>query len=92
MPKMVKAHETPEAEKTLTHDLLGEYVRARRTQLGLTIEDAAAFCGVAKDTLMNLEHGNAKVQLGSALQVCKGLGIRLEVLSWDDEEKKDVWV
>ncbi|MFI4956090.1 MAG: helix-turn-helix domain-containing protein [Gammaproteobacteria bacterium] len=92
MAKIVKALETPEAQKTLTHELLGEYVRARRTQLGLAIDDAAAFCGVAKDTLMNLEHGNPKVQLGSALQVCKGLGIRIEILPWDDEEKKDVWV
>lgn len=92
MAKKVKALETPKKQTTLTHELIGEYVRARRTQLGLGIEDAAAFCGVAKDTLMNLEHGNPKVQLGSALQVCRGLGIKLEILPWDDEEKKDVWV
>ncbi len=92
MSKTVKPLETPKPEKTLMPELLGKYVRAKRTQLGFTIEDAAAFCRVSKDTLMNLEHGNAKVQLGSTLQICKGLGITLQVLSWEDEDKKDVWV
>lgn len=92
MPKVVKSLKTPEAQKTLTHELLGAYVRARRTQLGLTIEDAAAFCSVSKDTLMGLEHGNAKVQLGTALQICSGLGIKLQIEPWDDEDKKNVWV
>jgi transcriptional regulator with XRE-family HTH domain len=92
MPKTVKPLKTPEPQKTLTEQLLGENVRARRTQLGLTIEDAAAFCGLTKDTLMNLEHGNGKIQLASALQICKGLGMQLQIVSWEDEDKKDVWV
>lgn len=92
MPKAVKALPTPTPQQSLSQELLGEYVRARRTQLGLTIEDAAAFCGVTKDTLMNLEHGNGRVQLGNALQICKELGIRLHVMSWEDEDNKNVWV
>lgn len=91
MPKIVKPIKTPRAEETLTDTLLGEYVRAKRTQSGLTIENAAAFCGVSKDTLMNIEHGNPKVTLGSVLTVCKGLGININIATWE-QGSKDVWV
>lgn len=92
MPKVVKALTAPSAGQPIDSVLLGEYIRAKRTQLGLTIEDTAAFCRVTKDTLMNLEHGNGRVQLGSALQVCKGLGIKLEIISWENEGSNNVWV
>jgi transcriptional regulator with XRE-family HTH domain len=89
MAKKIKIVSKPNAQKTLTAELLGQYVRAKRTQLGLTIEEAAAFCGVAKDTLMKVEHGHAKTQLCSVLQICMGLGIQLEV---GEHENENVWV
>jgi transcriptional regulator with XRE-family HTH domain len=92
MPKVVKALKTPEMQNRLTAELLGQYLRAKRTQLGLTIEDAAAFCRVTKDTVMNAEHGNPNIHLRSLLQICNGLGVKLQVVPWDDEEQKDVWV
>ncbi|HLF67635.1 MAG TPA: helix-turn-helix transcriptional regulator [Gammaproteobacteria bacterium] len=88
MAKTIKRVSLP-AQTTVTPTLLGLYVRAKRTQLGLTIEEAAAFCGVAKDTLMKVEHGHDKTQLASVLQICKGLGIQLEVIS---QEQDHVWV
>ncbi|MFA6037575.1 MAG: helix-turn-helix transcriptional regulator [Legionellales bacterium] len=90
MAKKLKIISKPSAQKTLTAELLGQYVRAKRTQLGLTIEEAAAFCGVAKDTLMKVEHGHAKTQLCSVLEICKGLGIQLEVS--EENEDENVWV
>jgi transcriptional regulator with XRE-family HTH domain len=92
MAKILKAIKSPTPEKILTSKLLGKYVRAKRSQLGLTIEEAAAFCCVAKNTLMNLEHGHTKLQLGSMLQICQGLGIQLKVVSWEHESEEDVWV
>jgi transcriptional regulator with XRE-family HTH domain len=94
MANILKPLKTPEPQDSLSSEFLGALVRARRTQLGLRIDDAAAFCGVAKDTLMKLEHGNPKVQLCSVLQICKGLGIVLQVKSWENEakEQNDAWV
>jgi transcriptional regulator with XRE-family HTH domain len=81
-----------EAQDLLTSERLGEYIRAKRKQLGMRIDDAAAFCGVAKDTLMKVEHGNPKVQLGSVLLICKGLGIILQANSRENKDEEDVWV
>jgi transcriptional regulator with XRE-family HTH domain len=92
MPKTTKLAPPSSLQSALTSELLGQYVRARRKQLGLTIEDAAAFCGVAKDTLMKLEHGRTKVQLGTTLQICKGLGIQLTVNSGTNEDENNVWI
>lgn len=92
MAKMLKPIDTPDAEDNLSVKLLGQFVRAKRTQLGLRIEEAAAFSGVAKDTLMKLEHGREKVQLGTAFKICKALGIKLKVLSWENENENDTWV
>jgi transcriptional regulator with XRE-family HTH domain len=71
--------------------LLGQFIRAKRTQSGLRIDDAAALLGVAKDTLSKLERGHSGVQLGTLLQVLNGLGIALKVESWT-EGGDDDWV
>lgn len=92
MAKTIKRTASPSAQSTLTSRLLGQYVRAQRTQLGFRIEDAAAFCGVAKDTLMKLEHGHPKVQLGTALRICHGLGIKLKVMPAKEGDETNVWV
>jgi transcriptional regulator with XRE-family HTH domain len=92
MANKVKKIDTPHTTKPLTAALLGGYVRARRTQLGLTIEEAAALSGVAKDTLMKLEHGRHTIQLGSALAICHALGVEINVVSWEGHNEQDVWV
>lgn len=92
MARQVKALPTPALDGKLSATLLGEAVRARRTQSGLTLHDAAALCGVARDTLMKVEHGSATVQLGSVLQICAALGIPLQVTSWQtDQRSNDDW-
>lgn len=92
MAKKIKTIETPRSQGGLTPELLGAFVRAKRTQLGLRLEEAAAFSGVAKDTMMKLEHGREKVQLGTALKICKALGIKLEVISWENDSEDNAWV
>ncbi len=74
-----------------TPELLGQFIRAKRTQSGLRIDDAAALLGVAKDTLSKLERGHSGVQLGTLLQVLNGLGIGLRVEPWTEGESDD-WV
>jgi len=82
MGKHIKKHDTPDLSQTLTPQLLGQAVKARRTQSHLTLEDAAALCGVAKQTLLNIEHGHANSQLVTVLQICAALGLALHILPW----------
>lgn len=85
MAGKIKARPTPTQDGPMSMKLLGQYVRARRTQAGLRIDDAALLCGVAKDTLSRIETGRATVQVSSVLQVLQQLGINLKVEPWEEE-------
>lgn len=92
MAKQIKKLTTPDLSHTLTAELLGQAIKARRTQSNLRLEDAAALCGVAKQTLMKIEHGQQTSQLGSILQICAALGIKLCIMPWDmNVEVDDDW-
>lgn len=84
MAKKVKALQTP-VTQTLTAESLGLFVKAKRTQAGLRLEDAAMLCGVAKDTLSKIESGEGAVRLESVLLVCRKLGVSIELRSWGDD-------
>lgn len=91
MKKLIKL-KNPLLEQTLTASLLGQAIKARRTQSGLRLEDAAALCGVAKQTFMKIEHGHPASQLKSILRVCSALGIKIHIAPWHtDEEAIDDW-
>ena len=92
MSKTIKTISTPDLNQNFTLELLGQAVRARRTQSNLRLEDAAALCGVAKQTLMNIELGLGNSQMKTILQVCSGFGIMLRILPWVGEsEANDDW-
>ena len=91
MAKQIKKLETPNLQQPLTAELIGKAIKARRTQSDLRLEDAAALCGVAKDTLMKIEHGQSTCQLGSVLQICSGLGINIYITPWDMSETENEW-
>lgn len=84
MAKKIKIYPTPQNKDSFDAVILGEFVRARRTQSGLGIHDAAALCGVAVDTLNKIENAKGDVMLSSVLTVCNMLGIRLQVIPWED--------
>lgn len=54
---------------------LGQFIRAARTQSGLTLADAALSLGIAKQTLQDLERGKPTVSFGLVLRVAQGLGV-----------------
>lgn len=92
MAKQIKKLSTPDLMEPLTAELLGMAIKARRTQSNLRIEDAAALCGVAKETFMKVEHGRSNCQLSIALQICAGLGIMLFIKPWvEDSEDDNDW-
>lgn len=82
MGKQIKIHQTPNLSQALTPELLGQAIRARRTQSQLRLEDAAMLCNVAKQTLQNIENGRGINKFETILQVCHGLGIQLRIMPW----------
>jgi transcriptional regulator with XRE-family HTH domain len=73
-----------------TSEQVGEVICARRTSDGITIQDAAALCGVAKDTLLKIENGHDGIKLSSLLRIFSELGIELHLkLKGTDH---DAWV
>lgn len=92
MAKQIKKTATPDINQPLTAELIGTLIKARRTQSDLRLEDAAALCGVAKQTLMQIEHGKSTCQLASVLQICAGLGINLYARTWNNlGEDENEW-
>jgi len=92
MAKQIKRITSPDLSQTFTPELLGQAIKARRTQSMLRIEDAAALCGVAKQTYMKVEHGQQTAQFGYVLQICSALGIKLFIAPWqDNDEANNDW-
>lgn len=83
MSKTVKPMPTPEQNGPLDAETLGKFIRARRTQSGMGMHEAAAFCGVAVDTLTKIETARGDVKLSSVLTVCRMLGISLKIEPWE---------
>lgn len=82
MAKRVKPLPTPKQEGFLTKELLGQFIRARRTQEGLKMHDVAMLCGISIATLTNIEKAEASVRIDTALHVAQMLGIRIMVEPW----------
>ncbi|MBI2354982.1 MAG: helix-turn-helix transcriptional regulator [Deltaproteobacteria bacterium] len=57
---------------------IGQTIRRKRKADGLTLEEAAAVCGVSYAFLSALENGKETVRLNKVLQVINCLGIELE--------------
>ena len=85
MVKKVKPLPTPTQNGPLEAKDLGDFVRARRTQTGMGIHEAAAFCGLAVDTMTKIEKAKGDVQLSSVLKACRMLGIQLKVEPWSEK-------
>ncbi len=84
MPKTIKPLPMPVQEGLLDAATLGMFIRARRTQSGMGMHEAAAFCGVAVDTLTKIETARGDVKLSSILTVCRMLGVTLKVEPWEE--------
>lgn len=83
MAKTVTPLPLPAAQVMLNAETLGRFIRAARTQSGMGIHEAAAFCGVAVSTMSKLERANGDVRLSSILLVCRMLGVTLTVSAGD---------
>ncbi|HPX60379.1 MAG TPA: helix-turn-helix domain-containing protein [Deltaproteobacteria bacterium] len=64
--------------KVNTAEDIGRLIRQKRKSDGLTLEEAAAVCGVSYAFLSALENGKETVRLNKLLQVANCLGVELE--------------
>ncbi len=83
--RVVKA-EAPAFTKKLTPESIGQFIRARRTQLGYDLQTVATSCGVSIATLSHLENATKDVRLSTVLKVCDMVGVRLKVEPWKGAE------
>ncbi len=63
------------ATRSQAAQILGERVRARRTELGLSLEAAAPLVGLHWSALGQVERGQRNISLHNLLKVAKGLSI-----------------
>lgn len=76
---------TPEPEATVPTDMqpdvqFGLAVRARRAQLGITLDQLATASGVSPGALSRVERGLLSVSLRNAMAIAKGLDCELSEL------------
>jgi HTH-type transcriptional regulator/antitoxin HipB len=60
---------------------LAEAIHAHRKLSGLTQSELAAFAGVGKTVIFDLEHGKSTVRLDTLLKVLTVLNIQLAMIS-----------
>jgi transcriptional regulator with XRE-family HTH domain len=64
--------------------VLGAAIAARRTAMGLTVDQAAAHCDVGPRFMRELEAGKLSLQLGRVMAVAHRLGLEFVAASRED--------
>lgn len=77
MAKKVTASNMPNSVFIENAEILGQLIKAKRTELGIKLVDCAALCGIGINTLSRIENGNANCTLAAVFSVLNGLGIKL---------------
>lgn len=72
--RRVKPLEFPCSPLVVEARNLASFIRAARTQSGLTLEDAALATGIAKSTMQSIETDPSKVAFDTVLRVARALG------------------
>lgn len=79
MARRVVVTPQPDLSQPADMALLGAVIRHRRTSLKLTLEDAAALCGISKQAYNNIELGSENVKVETLFKVLRAVGISLLV-------------
>ena len=77
MARKVTASDMPSSDFIDSAEILGQLIKAKRTELGIKLADCAALCGIGINTLSRIENGNANCTLAAVFSVLNGLGITL---------------
>ena len=81
--KQVKSLPTPDLNQSLSLELIGKAIKARRTQQRLDTKTAAMLCDVSVVTLSKIENAAKGVRMESILKVMTALGIKMNIESWE---------
>lgn len=96
MAKRVTVSDMPSSAFIDNAEILGQLIKAKRTELGIKLADCAALCGIGINTLSRIENGNANCTLAAVFSVLKGLGIKLTskelMLITPPSTEEDEWV
>ncbi len=65
---------------------LAHFIRAARTQSGITLEEAALVTGIAKSTMQKLENDPSTVSLAIAIEVARQLGVTVFAVPAEQRE------
>ncbi|WP_309498203.1 helix-turn-helix domain-containing protein [Sulfurovum sp.] len=84
--KQVKSLPTPDLDQSLSLELIGKAIKARRTQQGIDTKTAAMLCYVSVVTLSKIENAAKGVRMDSILKVMTALGIKMNIIPWENEE------
>jgi len=88
MAKQVMQSKFPDLSAIDNTIILGQLIKAKRTQLKMKLVDCAALCGIGVNTLSRIEKGNANCTLGAAFAVLNGLGIQLSSTGMDSNTQQ----
>ena len=81
--KQIKSLPAPDLTQELSLELIGQAIKARRTQQKLDRKTAAMLCDVSTVTLGKIENASAGVRMESVLKVMMALGIKVYIEPWD---------
>lgn len=90
MARTITVPQPPQLDAPLDMETLGAFVRYKRSTLGITLEDAAALCGLSKQAYNNIEKGVVTVRAETLFKALNGLGIALTVAP--QQETDDEWI
>lgn len=79
MTRRVIATEKPDLNVPLDMNILGRFVRYKRTSLAMTLEDAASLCGLSKQAYSNVEKGVEHIRVDTIFKVATALGVKLTI-------------
>ena len=69
--------------KPIALKTIGKFIKARRTQQGLSTNDCAMLCNISAYTLNKIENGFEGVRLNTLLQIMESLGMEMNMKDWD---------
>jgi transcriptional regulator with XRE-family HTH domain len=81
--KQIKSLPTPDLTQVLSLKLIGEAIKARRTQQKLDRKTAAMLCDVSTVTLGKIENASNGIRMESILKVMMALGIKMSITPWE---------
>lgn len=84
--KQVKPTQPPPFQEPISLENIGKFIKARRTEQGLSTNDCAMLCRISAYTLNKIENGFEGVRLNTLLQIMEALGMEMNMKDWNSYE------